>query len=156
MKHQFSPRMPIGQIYPKGRIVQFLDRDRHRKWTSKLIIFLWNSQLLVTIFLKRAWAGLRSSMFLDKSSDFSASFVCNALFSFWLYRIWRERSVGLFSPHSKDAVTFDFDQNYQLKDDRKSLLTDLAVSLKLIRLADRRQLHQIMHNSLKCPISGFR
>jgi fructoselysine-6-P-deglycase FrlB-like protein len=74
MKDQFSRVMPIGKIYPKGQVVRFLDRDRNRKWTSKLMNFLRNVQLFVVVFRKRARAGPHSSMFFDKISDLSGSF----------------------------------------------------------------------------------
>jgi hypothetical protein len=80
-------------------------------------------------------------MFFDKVLDFSVSFSvqCSAeLFT-------AHDPTRTVSPHSKNADTFYCDR---LKDDRDSLVTDAVISLKLIRLADRRQLHQIMHNSL--------
>jgi hypothetical protein len=94
-------------------------------------------------------------MFFDKISDFSASFYVQYSSQLFITQDMTRTVNAFFSPHSQNARTFCYGQPHRLKDDRDSVVTGPAVSLNLIRLADRRQLHQIMQSSLRCHISQF-
>jgi hypothetical protein len=111
-----------------GRAI--LDRDRHRKRTSKPVNFSWKSQLLVFIFRKRVWAGLPSSMFFDKISDFSASFSVQYSAQLFTTQDMTRTVSRFFQPTFKNSGTFCGDQNHRLKNDRDSFVTDWACSLK--------------------------
>jgi hypothetical protein len=60
-----------------------------------------------------------------------------------------------FEPTFKNTETFLCDQNHRLKDGRNSLVTDPALSLKLIGLADRRNCTKSCTSVCNVPFPDF-